>query len=167
MLTNAGAKLLDFGLAKSDTGAAAGSHLSAVPTPPPNLTAQGTILGTFQYMAPEQAEGRPLDARADVFSFGAVLYEMVSGSRAFRGTSLAEILSAVLRDDPRPFQAPRAVEQIVTRPIEQVLLGTPQTTAVRSTSSPGLAVITVFFEDNVDVYRARQLVTSGQIAPVR
>jgi serine/threonine protein kinase len=60
-------------------------------------------------------EGGPLDARADVFSFGAVLYEMVSGTSAFRGTSVAQVLSAVLRDDPRPIQAPPAVAQIVTQ----------------------------------------------------
>src|SRR5205814_5018302 len=90
-----------------------GADLSAVPTT--NLTAHGTILGTLQYMAPEQAEGGRLDARADVFSFGAVLYEMVSGSCAFRGTSVAQVLSAVLRDDPRPLEAPPAVAHIVTR----------------------------------------------------
>jgi len=115
MLTKGGAKLLDFGLAKSGIPGAAGADLSALPTTPPNLTAQGAILGTFQYMAPEQADGGPLDARADVFSFGAVLYEMVSGSCAFRGTSVAQVLSAVLRDDPRPFDAPPAVAHIVTR----------------------------------------------------
>jgi eukaryotic-like serine/threonine-protein kinase len=115
MLTKGGAKLLDFGLAKSRTPGMAGANLSALPTTPPNLTAQGTILGTFQYMAPEQAEGGRLDARADVFSFGAVLYEMVSGRCAFRGTSVAQVLSAVLRDDPGLFEAPPAVTHIVTR----------------------------------------------------
>src|SRR5881296_1986510 len=83
MLTKGGVKLLDFGLAKSGAPGMAEADLSTLPTTPPNLTAQGTILGTFQYMAPEQAEGGPLDARADVFSFGAVLYEMVSGRCAF------------------------------------------------------------------------------------
>ena len=115
MLTKAGAKLLDFGLAKSIALGMAGADLSSLPTPPPDVTAQGTIVGTFQYMAPEQAEGRPLDARADVFSFGAVLYEMVSGSRAFGGSSVAQVLSAVLRDDPRPFEAPPALARVVTR----------------------------------------------------
>jgi serine/threonine protein kinase len=115
MLTKDGAKLLDFGLAKSIAPGMAGADFSSVPTPPPAVTLQGTIVGTFQYMAPEQAEGRPLDARADVFSFGAVLYEMVSGNRAFGGSSVAQVLSAVLRDDPLPLQAPPAVEQIVTR----------------------------------------------------
>jgi serine/threonine-protein kinase len=115
ILTKGGAKLLDFGLAKSGTPGMADADLSALQTRPPSVTAQGTILGTFQYMAPEQAEGGRLDARADVFSFGAVLYEMVSGSCAFRGSSVAQVLSAVLRDDPRPFDAPPAVAHIVTR----------------------------------------------------
>src|SRR5712691_2888119 len=78
MLTKAGAKLLDFGLAKS-TPAIAGGGLSMLPTTPPSLTAHGTILGTFQYMAPEQLEGHEADARTDIFAFGAVLYEMVTG----------------------------------------------------------------------------------------
>ena len=115
MLTKGGAKLLDFGLATSVTPGMAGADLSALSTTPPRLTAHGTILGTFQYMAPEQAGGGRLDARADVFSFGAVLYEMVSGQCAFPGSSVAQVLSAVLRDDPRPFEAPPAVARIVTR----------------------------------------------------
>jgi len=115
MLTKGGAKLLDFGLAKSGAPGMTGADLSALPTTLPNLTAHGTILGTFQYIAPEQAEGGPIDARADVFSFGAVLYEMVSGRCAFRGSSVARVLSAVLRDDPRPLEAPPAIANIVTR----------------------------------------------------
>ena len=83
MLTKSGAKLLDFGLAKTGVPAAAGS-LSMLPTTPPNLTAQGTILGTFQYMAPEQLEGQEADARSDIFAFGSVLYEMVAGKKAFK-----------------------------------------------------------------------------------
>ena len=86
MLTKSGAKLLDFGLAKTGAPAVAGS-LSMLPTTPPNLTAQGTILGTFQYMAPEQLEGQEADARTDIFAFGAVLYEMVTGKKAFEGKS--------------------------------------------------------------------------------
>ena len=89
MLTKAGAKLLDFGLAKRAMPAVAGSGLSMLPTTPPNLTTQGTILGTFQYMAPEQLEGREADARTDIFAFGAVLYEMVTGKKAFEGKSQA------------------------------------------------------------------------------
>ena len=80
---NASAKLLDFGLAKTSGPAAAAAGLSMLPTTPPNLTAQGTILGTFQYMAPEQIEGEEADARTDLFAFGVVLYEMLTGKKAF------------------------------------------------------------------------------------
>ena len=79
MLTKSGAKLLDFGLAKSAAPVVAASGLSMLPTTPPNLTAQGTILGTFQYMAPEQIEGLEADARTDIFAFGALLFEMLTG----------------------------------------------------------------------------------------
>ena len=85
MLTKGGTKLLDFGLAKSRTPVVNGAGQSMLPTAPANLTAQGTILGTFQYMAPEQLEGQEADARTDLFSFGAVLYEMLAGRKAFEG----------------------------------------------------------------------------------
>jgi serine/threonine protein kinase len=87
MLTKGGAKLLDFGLAKTTApgGTVAVAGLSMLPTTPPNMTAQGTILGTFQYMTPEQLEGRDADARTDVFAFGAVLYEMLTGKKASKG----------------------------------------------------------------------------------
>jgi serine/threonine protein kinase len=85
MLTKTGAKLLDFGLAKTAAPVAAAAGLSTLPTSPPDLTAQGTILGTFQYMAPEQLEGRDADTRTDIFAFGALLYEMLTGTKAFRG----------------------------------------------------------------------------------
>src|SRR5881396_3224544 len=87
------AKLLDFGLAKPVT--AADSDVT------PN-TMDGAVIGTAAYLSPEQAEGKPLDPRSDVFSFGAVLYEILSGSRAFEGSSTVQVLSAVLRDDPKP-----------------------------------------------------------------
>jgi serine/threonine protein kinase/tetratricopeptide (TPR) repeat protein len=105
MVTHEGtAKLLDFGLAKL-------VGMDADVT----RTQDGTVLGTPAYMSPEQAHGQPLDARSDVFSFGAVLYEMISGSRAFAGDSTAAVLSAVLRDDPRPIEAPPTLERIVRR----------------------------------------------------
>src|SRR5260221_7137451 len=96
MLTKAGAKLLDFGLAKTGSSVVAGTGLSMLPTTPPNLTAQGAILGTFQYMAPEQLEGEDADARTDLFAFSAVLYEMVTGKKAFEGKTQASLIAAIL-----------------------------------------------------------------------
>ena len=98
MLTKSGAKLLDFGLAKSSPAARGG--MSVMPTTPVSITAQGTILGTFQYMAPEQVEGGDADARTDLFAFGAVLYEMVTGRQAFQGKTQASLIGSIMRDDP-------------------------------------------------------------------
>ncbi len=107
MLTKAGAKLLDFGLAKAGGPVIAGAGLSMMPTTPPNLTAQGTILGTFQYMAPEQLEGHEADARTDIFAFGAVVYEMLTGTKAFAGKSQASLIAAILEREPPPLRAMR------------------------------------------------------------
>jgi len=98
------AKLLDFGVARLTSADADATR-----------TLAGEVMGTPAYMSPEQAAARPLDARSDVFSFGAVLYELLAGTRAFSGDSVAQILSAVLRDDPSPLDAPPALQQIVTR----------------------------------------------------
>ncbi len=105
MLTKVGAKLLDFGLAKAAGAPVGGAGLSMLPTTPPALTAQGTILGTFQYMAPEQLEGRDADVRTDIFAFGAVLYEMVTGKRAFEGKTQANLIAAILDREPQPASA--------------------------------------------------------------
>jgi len=118
MLTPVGAKLLDFGLAKASTAVAAGTGLSMLPTTPPGLTAQGTILGTFQYMAPEQLEGREADARTDVFAFGAVVYEMLTGKKAFEGKSQASLIGAIMHAEPAAISAsqpltPPALDRIV------------------------------------------------------
>ena len=115
MLTKVGAKLLDFGLAKLKRGPLGES---ALPTQLASVTAEGTILGTLQYMAPEQLEGREADARSDIFAFGAMLYEMVTGRKAFEGTSQASLISAILRDQPQPMSAlqpvtPAALDRIV------------------------------------------------------
>ena len=105
-------KVLDFGLAKAlDTSPEGG------PTESPTLTAaatqMGVVMGTAAYMSPEQAEGRRLDERSDIFSFGAVLYEVVSGHRAFDGDTTVRVLSSVLRDEPRALDAPSALERVV------------------------------------------------------
>ena len=93
------AKLLDFGLAKAPSPVQAALTPSQ-PTTPATLTAQGTILGTFQYMAPEQIEGLDADARSDIFAFGALLFEMLTGRPAFEGRTRAGLIGAILKDDP-------------------------------------------------------------------
>jgi eukaryotic-like serine/threonine-protein kinase len=99
MLTAGGAKLLDFGLAKPVAPVASLATLTAAKQESP-VTEQGTIVGTFQYMSPEQIEGKELDARSDIFSLGAVLYEMVTGKRAFEGRSQLSVASAILEKEP-------------------------------------------------------------------
>ncbi|HTT65032.1 MAG TPA: protein kinase [Bryobacteraceae bacterium] len=107
MVTKEGAvKLLDFGLAKAMDADA-------------TCTLEGTVMGTAAYMSPEQAEGKKLDERSDIFAFGAVLYEILSGRRAFGGSSPASAFSAVLRDDPRPLDAPPALARLVMRCLEK------------------------------------------------
>ena len=117
------AKLLDFGLAKAVAPLVAGADLSMLPTTPAGkagVTQHGTILGTFQYMAPEQLEGRDADARTDIFAFGAVLYEMLTGRRAFEGKSHASLIGAIMHADPPPASSvqpltPRSVDRLVRK----------------------------------------------------
>jgi hypothetical protein len=109
MITKTGAKLLDFGLAKSGVGVV--SLESATQQQP--LTQEGTILGTFQYMAPEQLEGDQADARTDIFALGAVLYEMTTGKRAFEGKTRTSLIAAIVQSDP----APISMVQPLTPPI--------------------------------------------------
>ena len=104
MLTKSGAKLLDFGLAKLREGDPSdpGTSASTIPTEHRPLTEIGTILGTYPYMAPEQLEGKDTDGRADLFAFGAMLHEMVTGRRAFDGESRASLIAAILEREPPP-----------------------------------------------------------------
>ena len=105
-----GVKVLDFGLAKLTAGIAPSDQTRSMET------GEGTVVGTAAYMSPEQAEGRPVDARSDIFSFGAVLYEMLTGERAFNGKSTISTLSAVLTQEPKPIQgAPPELERIIRR----------------------------------------------------
>jgi serine/threonine protein kinase len=120
MMTKSGAKLMDFGLAKATTTSAppSASLTMTFRSADQPLTAQGMMLGTFQYMSPEQVEGKVADARSDIFSLGAVLYEMASGKRAFTGKSQASIVAAILASDPQPISAvqpmsPPALDRIV------------------------------------------------------
>jgi len=117
MLTPAGTKLLDFGLAKSSVGPAAES-LSALATATGSVTAEGTIVGTLQYMAPEQVQGHQADARTDLFALGAVLYEMATGRKAFAGSTRASVLAKILETHPQTLSstvpmAPIAFEHLV------------------------------------------------------
>jgi Tol biopolymer transport system component/predicted Ser/Thr protein kinase len=118
LVTASGIKLLDFGLAKTTMEVAAGNATASVP-----LTGAGTILGTLQYMSPEQLEGREADARSDIFAFGLVLYELVTGRPAFSGPSQASLIAAVLKETPPPVSAtvpvPHAIERVVMTCLEK------------------------------------------------
>jgi Tol biopolymer transport system component len=100
MLAATGVKLLDFGLAKPVEGAVGGLTLSVAAVRSSPVTQEGTIVGTFQYMSPEQVEGKEVDGRSDIFSLGAVLYEMLTGKRAFEGKSQLSVASAILEKEP-------------------------------------------------------------------
>jgi eukaryotic-like serine/threonine-protein kinase len=116
-------KILDFGLAKLTEPASHSNESQATLTRPMNggpQTEEGAVLGTVAYMSPEQAEGRAVDARSDIFSFGAVLYEMLTGHRAFQGPSKMATLASVMREEPKPVvefapNVPRDLEKLVTR----------------------------------------------------
>jgi serine/threonine protein kinase len=119
MLTKTGAKLLDFGLAKPAIAPVSAVTITNVAASSP-VTEKGTIVGTFQYMSPEQVEGKELDGRSDIFSLGAVLYEMLTGQRAFEGKSQLSVASAILEKDPAPITSikplmPRNLDHVVRR----------------------------------------------------
>ena len=116
----AGVKILDFGLAKMDHGSGASEEVVA--TKP--LTAEGTVLGTLQYMSPEQIEGQEADARSDIFAFGLVLYELITGRRAFEGKTRTSLVASILKDQPRPLTelqplSPPALERVVATCLEK------------------------------------------------
>ena len=118
MITKAGTKLLDFGLAKLRDPKTAGLSGSQRPTESASLTGEGTILGTLEYMAPERLNGEEADARSDMFAFGAVLYEMATGRKAFEEKSQATLIHAIMGVDPPTISSlqpmsPRALDQIV------------------------------------------------------
>lgn len=127
MLTKAGAKLLDFGLAKSGplvTGSAGASPSADSPTEHRPLTEQGTILGTFQYMAPEQLEGIEADARTDLFAFGALLYEMATGQPAFQGKTRTSLIASIVSGNPQPVSqlvpmTPPALDHLIKKCLEK------------------------------------------------
>src|ERR1700674_522695 len=120
MLTKSGTKLLDFGLAKLKQEVSPAIPDSQLPTMKSAITGEGTILGTLQYMAPEQVEAKEVDARTDIFAFGAVVYEMATGKRAFEGKTQASLIAKILESDPPPMtllqpMAPPAMDRVVKR----------------------------------------------------
>ena len=124
MLTKSGVKLLDFGLAKLATpDKSAVSQATSMPTALQQsqpLTTRGTILGTFQYMAPEQLEGGEADARSDIFAFGCVLYEMLTGQKAFTGKSQASLISSIMGSDPPPISS---IQPMIPASLDRIVKG--------------------------------------------
>ncbi|SPE38264.1 putative Calcium/calmodulin-dependent protein kinase [Candidatus Sulfopaludibacter sp. SbA6] len=124
LMTESGVKVLDFGLAKMEEPPLGEEESTRTVKPE---TEEGTIVGTTAYMSPEQAEGKPVDARSDIFSFGAVLYEMVTGRRAFRGDTKLSILSAILKEEPEPASSVRkGIPHDLERIIAQCLRKDPE-----------------------------------------
>jgi len=120
MLTKSGAKLMDFGLAKESGPAPLATALNEMTADQAKLTVEGTIVGTFQYMAPEQLEGKEADARTDIFALGEVIYEMTTGKPAFSGKSRASLIAAILTTEPPPIaqlrpMTPPALERVVRK----------------------------------------------------
>src|SRR5713101_2593248 len=150
LVTTSGVKLLDFGLAKMGTASVPPAFDAATQTR--DLTEVGTVLGTAAYMSPEQAKGEQTDARSDIFSFGVVLYEMLSGRRAFSRNSAIETMAAIVRDEPAPLDGPANLSAIVTRclhklpasrfqTMNEVRAALEQVTSTATAKTPSIAVL--------------------------
>jgi eukaryotic-like serine/threonine-protein kinase len=125
MLTKSGVKLLDFGLAKlaaapPETAVSQATSLPTALQQSQPLTTRGTILGTFQYMAPEQLEGRDADGRSDIFAFGCVLYEMLTGKKAFTGASQASLIGSIMNTDPAPISS---IQPMIPASLDRIVKG--------------------------------------------
>ena len=116
-------KVLDFGLAKAFAGETASANISNSPTLSAMATMQGVIMGTAGYMSPEQARGKPVDKRTDIWAFGCVLYEMLTGRQAFRGEDLTEIIAAIVKSEPDwqalPAETPASIRLLLRRCLEK------------------------------------------------
>jgi serine/threonine protein kinase len=148
-------KLLDFGLAKQSRDGDSAQD----PAETMSVTRVGTIMGSPAYMSTEQAEGRPADARSDIFSFGAVLYEMLAGRRAFSGSSIASTLGAILHKTPAPQNAPPALNSIVFKCLSKAPDARYQTaaelmTALTKASITGGSSVA----DRISPYRKRVMI---------
>jgi eukaryotic-like serine/threonine-protein kinase len=150
LVTANGVKLLDFGLAKIGTASVAAASNATAQTS--DLTEVGTVLGTASYMSPEQTKGEPTDARSDIFSFGVMLYEMLSGRRAFSKNSAIETMAAIMRDEPAPLDAPANLCAIVTRcmrklpasrfqAMNEIREALEQASATAAAKTPSIAVL--------------------------
>jgi eukaryotic-like serine/threonine-protein kinase len=147
LVTRSGLKLLDFGLAliNSDSGV-------GIADAPTALSVAGAVMGTVAYMSPEQAQGKPADGRSDIFSFGLVLYELLSGHLAFAGNSAGETMAAIMRDEPAPLDAPPKLSEIVMRclrkapaarfqTMSELRAALEQVNAARADETPSIAVL--------------------------
>jgi TolB-like protein/tRNA A-37 threonylcarbamoyl transferase component Bud32/Tfp pilus assembly protein PilF len=148
LVTRAGVKLLDFGLALVDDQAGGGIDDTAATV----TMVGGAVMGSLAYMSPEQAQGKPADARSDIFSFGVVLYELLSGRRAFSRKSALETIAAIIREEPAPLDAPAKLSQVVAgclrkapaarfQTMNEVRVALEQITAVRIDDTPSIAIL--------------------------
>ena len=170
MLTKSGAKLLDFGLAKLRQGGASQVPLSELPTANDSITAQGTILGTLQYMAPEQVEGGEVDSRTDIFAFGVVVYEMATGKKAFEGKSQASLIAAILEREPQPMSTlqpmtPPTLDRVVKRCLAKEPDERWQTARMASRRDGGIGKLECLIQFDEVTYwlsRTRDLIGSAE-----
>ena len=156
-------KLLDFGLAKQSGSGVTGDETQTV-----GITQAGTVMGTPAYMSPEQAEGRPADARSDIFSFGAVLYEMLAGRRAFKGGSAAATIGAIVHKTPDPLNAPPAIEAIVLKclsksPENRFQTATDLRQALEGASTSGESIVSGIGKHKLAMAAAAGLLVIGAI----
>ena len=146
LVTKGGIKLLDFGLAKQTAPLAETDATKA-------LTEPGRILGTLQYMSPEQLQGKEADARSDLFAFGCILYEMVTGKRAFDGSSPASVIAGILEREPAPLHSASPLDRVVKRCLAKDPDQRFQTAAVAVGAEAVAAVLVGHEQQNIRPFR--------------